>query len=427
MSHPRRRIYSNAPGGNFVINPFKALTESASKVCAASAYFSYDEPVCRAAAAGTEVLLLIGLNAASNPEAVRAVHKVPNIDVRYYTERFHAKFYLFDDAALVGSANLTHNGMIANREGVICLDREHDAEAIAELKALFAELWEGADVLTGDIVATFAAAHARAKAAQAQADSTMREVLSKVEPPNIAVESRNRSPTRIFLQGLRREVQEGYGKAFREVLATMSEHALHRQELVDALGIEHETGRFLSFVRQTHAVGERSWQSAPLRDREGRANEVRRLGREWVETKDTMIVPHFIEWLRTVEQVFGTQEALHAASQERLSEGLMCIHAFYAQQRFVRGGAANLAEDFWAVNDGEVEHVKATLMHLLYGEGDFALRLHDTLYDNRWKLNGFGRFCALELYGSVHPSEFPPVNGRIAKALRFIGYDVSGA
>ena len=409
-----------------MINPFTALMESASKVCAASAYFSHDEPVCRAAAAGKKVLLLIGLNAASNPEAVRAVHKVPNIHVRYYTERFHAKFYLFDETAMLGSANLTHNGMIANREGVICLGRQADAEAITELKALFAELWEGADVLTDDIVETFAAAHARARAAQAQADSTMREALLKVEPPNIAVESRKRSRTRIFLQGLRREVQEGYGNAFREVRDTMNEHALHRQELVDALGIEHETGRFLSFVRQTDAAGEQSWQSAPLRDTEGCADEVRRLGREWVETENTKIVPHFIEWLRTVEQVFGTQEAARAASQERLSEGLMCIHAFYAQQRFVRGGAANLAEDFWAANDGDVEHVKATLMHLLYGKGDFALRLHDTLYDNRRRLNGFGRFCALELYGSIHPSEFPPVNGRIAKALRFIGYDVSG-
>lgn len=70
------------------------------------------------------------------------------------TERFHAKFYLFDDTAMVGSANLTYNGLIANREGVVCLDRQADAEAITELKALFAELWEGADVLTRDIVET---------------------------------------------------------------------------------------------------------------------------------------------------------------------------------------------------------------------------------------------------------------------------------
>ena len=357
---------------------------------------------------------------------MRAVHATPNILVRYYTERFHAKFYLFDEAAMLGSANLTNNGMTANREGVICLDREYDAEAIVELKALFAELWKGARVLTGDIVARFAEAHRRAQAAKAQADSTVREALPASEPPNINVESRQAAPERIFLEGIRREIEEGYGRAFREVLATLSEHNLHRQELVDALGIEHETGRFLSYVRQRYAPGEETWRNAPLRDKAGRTELIRRLGRKWVATEDPMIVPHFIEWLLTVRQVFGTREVLRTASKERLSAGLMCIHAFYAQQRFVTGGAANLAEDFWTANAGDVERVRATVMHLLYGEGDFASRLHDTRHDNRRILKGFGRFCTFELFGSIYPSEFPPVNGRIAKALRFIGFDVAG-
>ena len=425
MPHPNCKIYSNAPGGNFVINPFEALLANASQVYAASAYFTHHEPLCRAATEGKEVRLLIGLNAASSPEAVRAVHAMPNILVRYYTERFHPKFYLFDDTGMLGSANLTNNGMTANRECVVCLDCEDDAEAISELKALFAELWQGARVLTDGIVTKFAAAHALAQAAKAQADASVREALPTSEPPNIHVESQQEAPERIFLEGLRREVQEGYGRAFREVLATLSEYNLHRQELVDALGIEHETGRFLSYVRLTHTAGEESWRNAPLRDRAGRTGVIKRLGREWVEAADPMVVPHFTEWLRTVQQVFGTREALRAASQNRLSEGLMCIHAFYAQHRFVKGGAANLAEDFWAVNGGDVERVRATLTHLLYGEGDFALRLHDTLYDHRRTLNGFGRFCALEFYGSIHPSEFPPVNGRLAKALRFIGFDVN--
>ena len=426
MPHPSCKIYSNAPGGNFVINPFEALMENASKVYAASAYFTHHEPLYRAATEGKEVRLLIGLNAASSPEAVRAVHATPNIFVRYYTERFHAKFYLFDDTAILGSANLTNSGMMANREGVICLDQEEDAEAISELRALFAELWQHAPVVTGDIVERFSSAHARAQVAKAQADATMREALPAAEPPNINVDAQEEPPERIFLESIRREVEEGYGRAFREVQATLSEYNLHRQELVNALGVEHETGLFLSFVRLTHAAGEQSWRNAPLRDKAERTAVIRRLGREWVETDDPMIVPDFIDRLRTVQKVFGTREALGAASQERLSEGLMCIHAFYARQRFVQGGAANLAEYFWAANDENVERVRATFMHLLYGEGDFALRLYDTLYDNRRTLRGFGRFCTLELFGSIHPKEFPPVNGRIAKALRFIGFDVVG-
>ena len=64
--------------------------------------------------------------------------------------------------------------------------------------------------------------------------------------------------------------------------------------------------------------------------------------------------------------------------------------------------------------------------HLLYGKGDFVERMHDILYDASFKLHLFGRFCALELYGTVKPEEYPPINRRMAKALRYLGYDVKG-
>lgn len=43
------------------------------------------------------------------------------------------------------------------------------------------------------------------------------------------------------------------------------------------------------------------------------------------------------------------------------------------------------------------------------------------------KLGMFGYFRALELYGTLKPEDCPPINGRIAKAMRYLGYDVRGA
>ena len=57
---------------------------------------------------------------------------------------------------------------------------------------------------------------------------------------------------------------------------------------------------------------------------------------------------------------------------------------------------------------------KSTLSILPYGPGDFSQRLHNILYDPYMKLNWFGYFCALELYGTLNPKECPPVDGRIA-------------
>ena len=104
----------------------------------------------------------------------------------------------------------------------------------------------------------------------------------------------------------------------------------------------------------------------------------------------------------------------------------MSLHAFTEQSRFVKGGLKNLPTEFWKANNDDVAHIKATLAYLLHRPGDFIQRFHDVLYDRNMKIGRFGYFCALELYGTVKPNECPPMNGRMAKALRFLGFDVKG-
>jgi hypothetical protein len=56
--------------------------------------------------------------------------------------------------------------------------------------------------------------------------------------------------------------------------------------------------------------------------------------------------------------------------------------------------------------------------------GDFVYQLQDVLYATESNLGYFGYFCALEPIGTVKPEVRPPINGRIGKALRFLGFDV---
>jgi hypothetical protein len=104
----------------------------------------------------------------------------------------------------------------------------------------------------------------------------------------------------------------------------------------------------------------------------------------------------------------------------------MSIHAFHEQIRFVKGGTAQLPIAFWSDNNQDVTKVRRTLAYLIHGSGDFIQRLHDVLYDPAMKLAYFGRFCALEIYGTIKPEDCSPMNGRMAKALRYLGFDVRG-
>jgi len=353
------------------------------------------------------------------------VHGLQNIAVRYLTRRFHAKIFIFDSCALVGSSNLTDGGLLSNREATVALDQAEDLDTIDELRALFLELWEAAQVLTTEKLKDFVSAHRSIPRSGPDPDQIIENAVGKAEPVNINVASKTKSSERIFLEGLRRQVYEQYRPAFDEVTQLLLANKFRRPELAD-VGVANETNRFLNWVRLNYVIGDEIWQAAPLRSQDDRRAKIVQLGQEWVTTHSPKIPEDYIEWLSQVQLVFGTADALSAASKEQLTRGLTSLHAFAEMARFVKAGSPNLPGGFWAANKQDTAKVKTTLSYLLRGSGDFIQRLHDVLYRADLKLAWFGKFCALELYGTIKPEECPPMNGRMAKALRYLGFDVRG-
>ena len=416
-----KRVYSNGGSRDYVIAPFERLMARAARLHLAAPYFTSAGPIVAAAGAGKTVQLLVGLNGATQPAALAAVLRAPNVAVRYLTHRFHAKIYLFDDAALLGSANLTDGGLQSNREAVICLDQAEDFEAIEEIRALFLELWESAPVLTPAVMSTFTAAWQASRPKGPDPDETIETAIGRAEPRNIAVTSTTKSLERLFLDDLQRQIFEQYRPAFSEVSDLLATNGFRRPEL-KGIGLANETNRFLNWVRRTYVIGDEAWRAAPQLPPAARRERILALGAEWATAADSKVPDTYIAWLQAVEQVFGAAEAIEAATKDEITEGLMSL-----QLRFVKGGLPNLPAAFWAANGQNVDKVRATLAYLIHGPGDFAPRLHDVLYDPRMKLGLFGFFCALELYGTVKPDDCPPMNGRMAKALRYLGFEVKAA
>lgn len=417
------KVFSNGPSGDFVVNPFARLAKGASRLYLAAPYFTAADHVRDAAKGGKSVQLIVGLNAATSPLALSQVVGIPHLAVRYLTRRFHAKIFIFDDTALVGSSNLTDGGLLSNREATICFDQPDDADTVEELQALFLELWNSAQVLTDEKLQAFKTAHAGTRRKEPDPDTIIENAVGRAEPANINVDSTKHSPERIFLEQLRRQVYEEYRPAFLEVREILVSKDFRRSDLAD-IGADNETNRFLNWVRLTYVIGDEAWQGAPLRSEADRSHEISQLGSEWKHAENNKVPDTYQEWLDNVERVFNSPDRIKEASKEELTEGLTSLHAFAEMSRFAKGGAANLPSAFWSANKEDLSRVKASLSYLLFGPGDFIQRLHDVLYEPDKKLRFFGRFCALELYGTIKPSECPPMNGRMAKALRYLGYDV---
>lgn len=418
------RLFSNGPDKDYVFNPFSQSLAKVASAYLAAPYFTLARPLLEAARRGCAIQAIIGLNPATDPSAVAQIVNVPNLSVRYFTHRFHAKLYIFgSEGVLLGSSNLTDGGMYSNREAVISLDASVDGEAVEEARALFAELWEAAQILTPDKLLSFKLAWTAIDRKGPAPEAFIEQAVGRSEPVNINVASRRRSSEQIFHKELRKQVYEQYRPAFLEVSSVLDRQGHRRRDFAD-FGLAVETNRFLNWVRLVHAPGDEAWQGAPLRAALERQAEVRRLGAIWSETDDDKVPGEYFDRLSDVGRAFGTSEAIASSSMDELTQGLLGVHAFLEQSRFVKGGESKLPVAFWTANGRDEAKIRRSLTYLLHGPSDFIERLHDLLYARERKLGHFGYFCALELFGTVKPEVCPPLNGRTAKALRFLGYDV---
>ncbi|MBV4469934.1 phospholipase D family protein [Pseudomonas siliginis] len=414
-------IYTNSSGQDQVQKPYTAYMARASRIRIAVPYFTRELEIMQAAARGASIELLVGLNRITNPSALRRVLDTPNCSVRYFTDGFHAKIFLFDDVAMLGSANLTEGGISSNREAVVVFDQLGDEERMLSLEIFFAQVWESAEVLTQQVFKQFR--DAWDKASRLGSPDAPFQVLRDVEPPSVLAGSEKKSARQYFLSNLQKSIYEQYRPAFAEVSEMLHNRGSQRAEFV-GFDPAFETNRFLNWVRLEHAVGDASWQDAPLRSEKDRRHLVGSFVEHWISTTTPHIPEDYFQMLAQLQRVMGKPESISASSQEQLAHALICVHAFKQQLRFTLGGEEALPEKFWELNHGNLLRVKSSLINLVHGDDDFAERICSVLYDQRCKIGGFGRFCALELVGTIKPEQVPPINGRMAKALRYLGYDV---
>ena len=259
-----RDAYGNSAASGFTIDFFKLNAPGANQALLASPFFSTLEPIRALTERGCNVRLIVRLCSITLPSVLRQALADPNVTIRYYTsQNFHAKLYIIDDLAMVGSANLTSAGLMSNREVSVVLRKDRDP-SFDDLPAMFNLFWDYADTLTPEICSLYEQAFKTiGNATEEQAfQSQLEKIVGAVTPPSVKVGSEIISARRSFIQGLRRKYDEKLIPAFREVAGVF--HALDKRRPEFA---EHdpeiELGRFLGWLRIARAPGE-SWKEAAL-------------------------------------------------------------------------------------------------------------------------------------------------------------------
>jgi|JI10StandDraft_1071094.scaffolds.fasta_scaffold285603_1 hypothetical protein len=422
----KRPLYANTRELGFTSSFFEEAAPSAKFAFLACPFFTFYEPIKRLTDAKCHVRLLVRLCEITAPDALQQALNDERVRVRYFTSKdFHAKFYVVDDQALVGSANLTSDGMQKNREVSVVLRRDMD-EAFQELTGLFEELWNTADVLNAEVLAHYKEAHQANRSASSDDafDQHLSKYLDLCAPTTIRVSSSIKSRRRTFLQDFRQRYDEALLPAFREVLRHFVRDGRRRPELATG-DLEIELSRFLGWVRVEHAAGE-TWSEQPLLSETDRSAKIEALLNEWhaardIESGDMINVDREVENIAGLRDTLRDPDRLQSLSYAAIFQALTACHAFYEMLRFSAGGLPGLSADFAERNS--LDKIKETLTYLVHGGGSSLERAYDCIFDPTYRLGRFGEACVMELLGWMD-EERPPINGRTIKALRYLGFDV---
>jgi hypothetical protein len=242
--------YGNTPESSFTLDFFRFLAHETRQAFIAAPFYSSYEPIKMLTDQRCEVKLIVRLCQITTPKALESALEDPLVNIHYFTsEKFHAKFYIGDDVALIGSANLTQSGLMSNRELSVTIRRD-EHPSFEALPVLFGELWEYSDVLDKHILAKYSAAFnspARPKRDTAL-DDYLKDAVPECNPPSVEVGSRKVSKERIFLQTFRRRYDEFLVPAITEIEETVSSAGLRHPTFADTT-LDIEISRYKAFYQ----------------------------------------------------------------------------------------------------------------------------------------------------------------------------------
>lgn len=415
-------LYTNTKSRNdFIRNAILHSSQQCKTMMIASAFFTDADLVTRLAMKGISINLVVRLGFPTSPNALRTVMQNPSINTRFFTdESFHPKLIIFDDDhALVGSANLTKSGIDSNQEIMISIDSDDDV--FIGLIETFNSYWKDAQVLTKEVLNEYQKIyreHDKLAKEIAELNNKVLDKIGVIRTNNIITDIEVKGSKNIFTHAYQQNYQL-YRNAFNQIQVVYQNFTRKSPDNIIPLRLEIDS--FFSFVKDKIATGE-TWNETKL----GFDNNICTLREnisEWLIT----YWPHYEEKIipfnyPLIQKNFSSPEKINTLDYNQIIDTLMVLHSLHDRYRFYKGGKVSQIPTFMELNP--IDDVKRNIIHLLFGRGDIVSRMADLIYDKNHKLKHFGNANVQELIGWVNKEEYPIINGRTTKVLRFYGFDV---
>jgi hypothetical protein len=380
----------------------------------ASAFFSNSDLITRLIENGCEIRLIVRLSSGTSSSELRKIINNNKIAIRYYTsESFHPKMYIFgQNAAIVGSSNLTKSGVGTNQEANI--EISSNDSVFEDIENMFQDYWSYAEVLTLDILNKFMSISDELEAAKRKFDSLIRKKIEEVNYPNIDRYEVNKKKDTIFKSDFKKRYQ-----IFLKKHKQLEEIYIGKLGRISNLPTRIEIDRFLSWIRENKATKE-VYLQMPKRNDEDLKSFIHKIKKEYFESDDNYIKLTEEKYFPKINSLFKDKETIDSLNEDDIYSALLVINAFISRERYFKGGAETMKKEFFIEN--EIGKVKEVIKYLLFGNDNYVERITNCIFDDKYKLKEFGPSCVKELYGLVNNNDIPICNERTFKSMQYLGF-----
>ena len=414
-------VFDNRTGKTSLLNAFTVQMNKPKHLFFASPYFTNSEIVQKGLDNGSQIKLIVCLNEITSPIALKSLIRHVNIQIRYFTSKFHSKLYIFgNDYALCGSANLTDNGLSSNQE--ICIGVEHkEEEVLSNLLSLFQHYWDAAEPFGESDLDKFTnLKNISGPSGKNTFEKKIIEEFGKIEADGVEVGKKKKTPEKIYLHEYKKSYQE-FLNAFGTIKKTYIKDG-RRKVTETELPLRLEIDQFFNYMRETHAGG-KSCFDQPLLVGSNLDDNILSYIDLWHNTEWPFLFNNTIPGYQKICEALDEKSKIMSRNADEIFEALLSCYSFHDRLRYYEGGTKGHKKAF--LRDNELDKLQKTISYLLFSTNHPIDRMADCIYNPEYKLSGLGNSGVQELMGWVNAEDIPIYNSRTSKVLRYLGFNIS--
>lgn len=382
---------------------FTKQSKELSKIDIVVAFLSDTEFIEKWDKENVQINIIVALCPPTNYYSLKKISTLKNVDIRFLDSQLHSKFYLMqfntkEDIGIVGSSNLSLNGLINNFETNLITKTQSE---ISTLKSHFNTLLDKSRILEIEDLEEYKEIFLKYKKRQNQNDLDIGKFQRRKRRVNLKKER-----TRISKEALEYHKFRNIVNDIREIVYPILIKEYPKTPVYIVID------QFFQWI-EVHSGKE---IRITIKNKEQDIRKYFKKFCNWDKKHENLVKEMDIRSKNTFQKYLSIK-SIDKLKDKDAKLVYSSLHAGNLQTR-----RFNSDENF--IKDNGIVKIKTSLKYLLHSDDEISLRIHNLYRNKKYSLSKFGYSCIQEIISWVKPNLYPLKNGKAKRAIKTLRYEI---